>query len=688
MRTVRGRRCRRGPQVADNGDECRVGRSERPRPEDELESLRREVQALRERVSELQRRTARHRDDEPTRERGGVALGVSAREDLLLEAERIAHVGSWAWDIESNRVFWSDEMCRMLGYDPDAVQASSELFFARVHPDDVQRVRAESERSVHDGVSPQIDCRLSMPDGSVRYITMNASMLFDAGGQLRRVVGAIRDLTDERRMHESMRRTLELLEQAQDIAQLGSYLYDARRGRIEWSASVYRIFGLEPGTPISVEGYFERVHPGDRGRVAALHQRALDGEVAPEFDARIVRPSGEVRLVRTRSIAVRDESGRLSEFRGTMLDFTDHAALMEQLARLGKMEAVGRLAGGIAHDFNNLLTVIGVNLDLWAEEAGYQSELIDARTALRSAKSLTDRLLAFGRKARLTKLVVAPNELVARTTELVRRVIEDRVHIELELGVDVAPVHVDPVQIEQALINLVINARDAMPAGGTITLSTRAVPAAAGSWIEIAVADDGPGIPPELRDKIFEPFFTTKGELGTGLGLPMVLGTIEQHGGEVEVESELGRGTRFRLRLPADPVARPQPLAAEPSHPPGGRLSGKILVVEDDSLVAAVIARTLERHGLSVALAHGAADAGELWAQHPAMSIVICDVSMSEMRGPELVARLRERGRPVRVLYVTGYSEESARDALDGPVLAKPFAPGALIQALSDLAAG
>jgi two-component system cell cycle sensor histidine kinase/response regulator CckA len=665
-----------------------IGRVERRvRSEEELDALRREVQALRQRVSELQRRTARHRDDEPTHERGGVILGVSAREDLLLEAERIARVGSWAWDIETNRVFWSDELYRLLGYDPDTVHASTELFFARVHPDDVLRVKAEAERSVGTGVSPQIDCRLSMPDGSVRYVTMNASMLFDGAGRVRRVVGAIRDLTDEHCMRAKMRRTLELLEQAQDIAQFGSYVCDATGQRGEWSSGFYRILGLDPGTPATVEAYFERVHPGDRDRVAELYRRGLAGEITPEFDARVVRPDGEVRLVRTRSIVVRDESGRVSEFRGSLLDITEQARLTEQLARLGKMEAVGRLAAGIAHDFNNLLTVIGVNLELWAEESGHQTEIVDARTALRSAKSLTDRLLAFGRKARLTKVVVAPNELVARTADLVRRVIEDRVRIKLALAPAVPPMRVDPMLIEQALINLVLNARDAMPDGGTVTLTTRSAALPSGSCVEIEVADDGPGLSPELKDKIFEPFFTTKGDLGTGLGLPMVLGTVEQHGGSVEVDSELGLGTRFVLRLPADPAARATSLAVEARPLQLSKLVGEVLVVEDDSLVAAVIARTLQRHGLSVALAHRPADAIELWAHHPAISLVICDVSMADMRGPELVARLRRSGRPLRVLYVTGYTQEAVRDGRDERVLAKPFSPAALVRALTELAA-
>jgi PAS domain S-box-containing protein len=674
--------------VADNGGDFIIGRLERrTRSEDELDVLRREVHVLRQRVNELRRRTACHGDDEPAREQRGVMLAVSEREQLLLEAERIAHVGSWAWDVDSDCVFWSDEFCRLLDYDPETVKGSPERFFARVHPDDLPRVRAEAERTLHMGVAPPVDCRLCLPDGSVRYITMHGAVQLDAQGRVSRVIGAVRDLTDEHLMRQKMRRTLELLEQAQDIAQLGSYVYDVATHSVEWSSGVYRILGLDPRIPASVELYLQCVHPAERERVLELHRRTLAGEFTPEFDARMLRPNGDVRLVRARSIVVRDEAGRVTEFRGSLLDITEQSRLTEQLARLGKMEAVGRLAAGIAHDFNNLLTVIGVNLELWAEESGQQKEIVDARTALRSAKSLTDRLLAFGRKARLTKVVVAPNELVARTADLVRRVVGDGVRIELELARAVPPAHLDPMLIEQALINLVINARDAMPRGGTVKLSTRTFSEGARSWVEIEVADDGPGLSPELKDKIFEPFFTTKGDQGTGLGLPMVLGTVEQHGGSVELDSEPGQGTRFRLRLPADPSARATPLAVEARPAPHSTLGGEVLVVEDDPLVAAVIARTLERQGLAVALAHGAADAVELWAAHPTISLVICDMSLAEMRGPELVARLRRSGRPLRVLYVTGYLEEGVRDERDERIVSKPFTAATLMRALSELAA-
>ncbi len=655
-------------------------------PDEELVSLRREVQTLRQRVGELQRRTARHRDADPARPERGVDIAVPAREQLLVEAERIAHMGSWVWDLESNEVFWSDEMFRLLSHDPEQDEPSVEGFFRRVHPEDEARVRESAAQTLKNGMVAQIDCRLLLPDGSVRYVTLNGSILFDESGKLRRIVGTALDLTEERTLNQKMQRTLELLEEAQTIAQLGSWAFDTTTQRTEWSPGLYRILGVEPGSEASADRFLSIVHPDERSKFAESIQRSLEGHWTEEVEVRFIRPNGEVRQALIRTIPVRDPTGRIVEFRGTLLDTTDRVVLTEQLARMGRMDAVGRLAGGIAHDFNNLLTVIGANLELWAEASGGQGEIADARRAVRSARSLTDRLLTFGRKAQLTKVTVDPNELVARTVDLVRRVIGDRVRLELDLARVVPAISVDPTLIEQALINLVINARDAMPRGGTVTLRTRRLDAGAGKQlVEIEVADDGPGMEPSVKERIFDPFFTTKGEFGTGLGLATVLGTVEQHGGHVEVDSEKGQGARFRLRLPAEPPEATESLGIAPRQPEIQEVGREILVIEDEPLVAAVIARSLERKGNVVILAHRPADAIRLWDEHPGIELVICDVSMGEMRGPELVRILRKSERKLRVLYVTGYSEEDMGDTLAEPVLQKPFSPNELLRAVSNL---
>jgi two-component system, cell cycle sensor histidine kinase and response regulator CckA len=660
---------------------------------EELTSLRREVQVLRQRVAELQRRTARHRDEEEARDQNGVAVTVSAREELLVEAERIAHVGSWVWDVEGGNVFWSDEMFRILGYDPERDHATSEGFFERIHPDDRERVQHAAAAGTVSGVAEQVDYRIALPDGRIRYATMNGAMLFDDAGKLRRMVGTVRDLTEERVLQRRMQLSLELLEEAQSIAQMGSWTFDLTSRRTEWSVSLYRLLGVDPSIPAAPELFFSLLLPDERERVRALHTRSLQGDWTEELECRFARPNGEIWNARVRTVPVRDGGGRLVEFRGTVHDITEQTRLVQRLNQVSKTEAVTRLAGGIAHDFNNLLTVIGANLELWAEAAGKHVEIVDARRAVQSARSLTDRLLALGRRAPLAKRVVDPNDLVHRTVDLLRRVIGDRVRLVLALAERVPPVNVDPALLEQAIINLVINARDAMPHGGTVTLTTRASPEAVLSpWVELEVGDDGPGMDADVKSRIFEPFFTTKGERGTGLGLPTVLATIEQHGGTVEVDSERGKGARFRLRLAAELSAVPQSLVPETPRSEQGDIAREILVVEDEPLVAAVIARSLERKGHRPLLAHRPSEALRLWEAHPSVALVICDVSMAEMQGPELVALLRQSGREFQVIYVTGYQPEGLIDGsvLSGSgtrVLTKPFSPRDLIRAVSESAA-
>ncbi len=656
-----------------------------PGADEELTSLRREVVALRQRVAELQRRTARHKDGEEALSRRDVEVTVSAREELLVEAERIAHVGSWVWDLEAGAVFWSDELYRILGYDPEVDRASTEAFFARIHEDDRARVQAAAQLGVVTGVCEQVDYRVALPDGQLRFVSMDGAMLFDAAGKLRRMVGTVADLTAERMLQQTMQNSLQLLEDAQSMAQMGSWVFDRSIERIEWSTGMYRVLGLDPSTPPSVEAFLSAVASDERASLLGMHERSLSGDWTEQIECRLVRANGEIRHARIQTIARKDALGRIEQYRGTLVDISDQVELAQRLTRVGKTESVARLAGGIAHDFNNLLTVIGANLELWAEASGREGEIVDAQRAVQSARSLTDRLLSLGRRAPLERKVVDPNELVAKTVDLLRRVIGDRIQVSLVPGVRIPAIHVDPALFEQALINLVINARDAMPEGGTVTLSIRSVERQAVPWVEIEVADEGVGMAPELSSRIFEPFFTTKGERGTGLGLPTVLGTIEQHGGVVEVDSELGRGSRFRVCVPASLRSKVESLAPPLVRAIPGEPSREILVVEDEPLVAAVIARTLERKGHRPLLAHRPSEALRLWAAHPSVSLVISDVSMAEMRGPELVSVLRQSGREFRVVYVTGYQDDDdSFDSGGDPVLSKPFSPRDLMRVVAE----
>lgn len=644
----------------------------------DYDALKREVLTLRLRVVELQRAAARHEDT--------AGISLAEREELLREAERVAHLGTWTWDLATGRVTWSDELYRILGLEPGSITPSVEAFFAAVHPDDRDRVRAAGEQSKREGVIPPIDSRVVRPDGSIRHTTGTTSFLFDAEGTPRRAVGGVLDRTESLEAESKLRHTLMLMEEAQRFAQLGSFRFDPRRGELEWSREFRRIAGLPPDVTPDPELFLQRVIPEDRERFRAGLARALVEPRDGNIEGRLLRPDGTVRHIRMEGFVVVGDRGE-RELRGTMLDVTDQVRMREELSHAQKMEAVGRLAGGIAHDFNNLLTVITGNLELLAQRVGPARELEHSFQALSSAAGLTRRLLAFGRKAQLSLKLVDPNALVRSTTALMHRLVGDEVQLALELTPDLPRVNVDVLEMERALVNLVVNARDVMPGGGVVRIGTgvrqlRGVP-----QVEFSVADEGPGIDEADRPHIFEPFFTTREHAGgTGLGLATVLGTAEQHGGTVCVAPGPGRGSVFTIALPAVPSAT-EPEARRDDAPlskPEVRPL-EFLVIDDETLVSDVTRQLLEAHGHVVHVANQQDEAFRIWAEHGAnIDLVICDIVMTPTRGPELIARLSDGKRKPRVLFITGYSEEAARSELKHPVLAKPFTGAALLSAIRD----
>lgn len=296
--------------------------------------------------------------------------------------------------------------------------------------------------------------------------------------------------------------------------------------------------------------------------------------------------------------------------------------------------------------------------------------------------------MALGRKASLSLKLTDPNELVRSTSDLLQRLVGDEVHLEIELASSLPAVSVDPLEIERALVNLVVNARDVMPSGGVVGITTASRTFADATQVEISVADQGPGIDEQDLPHIFEPFYTTRTAAGgTGLGLATVQGTAVQHGGSVRVQSSPHGGSIFTLILPAATAkASLRSLGTEPasrSSDLGRRL--RFLIVDDEPMVADVARRILEAEGHAVRATSQPEEALALWREIGAnIDLVICDVVMAQMRGPELVARLCETDPKPRVLFITGYSEEAVRAELKHPVLIKPFSASTLLKAIND----
>ncbi len=449
----------------------------------------------------------------------------------------------------------------------------------------------------------------------------------------------------------------------------------------------------------------------DDPRVAAAlmetDRRVMASGLTEVVEERVLGPAGERTYLSTKA-PLRDAEGQVVGMIGSARDITDRKraeqallAAEERFQQAQWLERVGRMAGGVAHDFNNLLTVIlgatdVLREDLQAGRPASAEDLEQIAAAGGRARELTGQLLAFARRQVTAPVVLDLGVAVGASERLLRRVLGEDVRLTVALEAEPWNVICDPAQVEQVILNLAVNARDAMPRGGRLTLRVRnlvvtAAEAAleggarAGEWVQLTVQDTGTGMSPEVLAHLFEPFFTTKPKgSGTGLGLATVYGIVTQAGGTVQVRSEVGSGTTFDVRLPRHQGQAPAPAAAQPTAARSAGGSETVLAVEDDPLVRDITARALRAGGYQVLVAAGGAEALALAASHPGpIHLLLTDVIMPEMDGLALAGALRRRLPEVRVLYVSGYSQDvvSHRGILDPGVelLAKPFSSATLL---------
>ena len=455
-----------------------------------------------------------------------------------------------------------------------------------------------------------------------------------------------------------------------------------------WLSFTGRNLGEELG-----EGWLSEVHPDDLRVVVDQEGAAFAARMMYVFTYRLRNAAGDWCWFIDHGAPRFAANGDFLGYIGTLVDVTEQRILAEQLQHAQKMEAVGQLTGGVAHDFNNLLAIILGNLDLLDERLPADSQLrVMVRDSLRAAErgaELTSRLLAFARRQPLKPEPTDVNQLVAGTIDLLRRTLGGTIRVDTVLAGNLGEVEVDPGQLESALLNLAINARDAMPQGGRLTLRTAAVTVSAdnadrhghvvpGDYIEILVADSGTGMAPEIAARAFEPFFTTKrvGQ-GSGLGLSMVYGFVTQSGGSVTMDSAPDRGTRVRLLLPlclAEPREAPAPAPA-----PAGGGGEVILLVEDDPNVRQLAAQLLDQLGYRFVEAGDGPSALAVLASRSRVDLLFTDIMLPRgMNGIELARLARARREGLRVLYMSGYAEAALAEAAAGSVanmdlLHKPF---------------
>jgi two-component system, cell cycle sensor histidine kinase and response regulator CckA len=595
------------------------------------------------------------------------ALSEAAREAVFINENGVIR--------EANHAFLA-----LLGYTREELigQYGVEFFLA---PESREQVLA-SIRSAGTGGTSEIV--LITKTGERRLVESSSEAIIYQGRPMR--VVTMQDLTARRAVEAALHESDQRLRAAMDAARMGSWDWLIERDEITWSPQMYQVFGVsEASFDCSYSSYLALVHPDDRARAHQNVDACLRGE-APEiaFEHRVVGSDGSLRWVEHRGRAFRDETGTAVRMAGTSMDTTRRHELEEQLLHSQRMEATGHLAGGIAHDFNNLLTVIMSYSELgrFALDPAHPSyeSLEQINVAAQRAAALTRQLLIFARREVVDPKVVDLNHLVESVAKLLRRVVGEDIIVSIELFPRSLPVMIDPVQCEQLLMNLAVNARDAMPSGGSLNIRTTMD----ASTVRLSVQDTGLGMPEAVQARAFEPFFTTKDAgKGTGLGLSTCLAIVRNAGGSIDIESKLGQGTTFHVSLPRAKTEADAEGRERPSLMPRG--DETVLLIEDDAVVRQLTARILRGQGYKVLVATQANEALELASDNNTrIDLFLSDVVMPGESGPSIIERLSAARPATKVLYVSGYPGDdiSRRGVDEGSFrfLAKPYSSEQLAQ--------
>jgi two-component system, cell cycle sensor histidine kinase and response regulator CckA len=646
----------------------------------------------------------------------GIAItsrDITRRRELnesLLESEaRFRHLVESASDgiyrIDTHGVFtYANPIAsRLLGYGPNEGGIVGRLYLDFVRRDYHEQGIALYKRQIADHIPvtywefPAITI-----DGRELWIGQNVH-IEQREGFVTSLFAVARDITERKNAELALRESEEryrfLTEQSTDMLSRqsadGTFLYA--------SPVSYKLLGYAPSELVG-RSVFEYCHPDDLETVRAATARLIGHHGSETLTYRARRRDGHFVWLETTSQAVRDrESGLVGEVLSVSRDITERRHLEEELRQVQKMDAVGQLAGGVAHDFNNLLTAIRGFTDLLARsldaEDTRRKDIAEILKATERAASLTRQLLAFSKRQVLRTEQLSVNGIVEDMTKIIRRLLGERVRVETTLDPRIWTIRADPGQLEQVLLNLALNARDAMPKGGTLRISTRnaevgpvTAPDAilpAGRYVVLELRDSGVGMSDETRARIFEPFFTTKDPNGrSGLGLATVYGIVAQSGGHVSVSSRLGEGTTFTIHLPVAPGQGHQGTRGEAGAPRSSR-GNTILIAEDNEGVRALTVRILSSAGYAVYEGCDGVDALEtLRGLDEPIDLLISDVMMPRMNGSELTAHFQRMQPGTPILLISGYmDEEAVRRSFKEPdaIIAKPFTPDTLLTRVKEL---
>jgi PAS domain S-box-containing protein len=611
---------------------------------------------------------------------------------------------------EGKPTSWNPGIRRVLGYDKAEFLAvtAAQLYTpedreggvpARDLAEATERGRATTERWV------------VRKDGSRFRGSVSTTSVHDRQGRLLGFARRLRDLSESHQVAEQLRRHQEALELALEAAALGTWEHDLVTGEKHWDARAKALFGFPEEATVTHALWRDALHPEDREGACDRWDRATKDRSPYSAEYRVIWPDGSVHSIMTVGRGTFDPgTGEPLRMAGVMLDLTERRRTEEHLQESLRLEAVGRLAGGIAHDLNNMLAaILGFSEFLNRSLAPGDPRRADveqiARAADRSA-GLTRQLLAYARRELIQPRPLDINAVVRRAEALLPSILGENVELVLRLAPSLGVVHADPRQIEQTLVNLVLNARDAMPQGGRVTIETRRVEfvagagepedagaAAAGSFTMLGVTDTGHGMDAATLQRVWEPFFTTKPSgHGTGLGLSSVYGAAKQSGGFVRAESEPGRGTTMQVYWP-EVRGEPEPLADSGGLPEVEAGSETVLIVEDEDQVRDLAVRALRTRGYECRQARNAWEALHLLEQEDSrIDLVVTDVVMPGMSGGELGDRLALLRPGLPILYTSAFTDEDViRRGMLGhgrPFLQKPWTPHDLARKVREVIDG
>jgi two-component system cell cycle sensor histidine kinase/response regulator CckA len=640
--------------------------------------------------------------------------------ERLTMATQSAQLGVWDWDIKNNILAWDDQMFEIYGIARDSFINAYEAWESALHPEDRTSAVEAAKAAIRGEKNYATEFRIICPDDSIKFITAFGQVTRDKDGNAVRMIGINRDISDRKNAEESLNEHQQFTENLIANSSVATFVIDKNHKIMLWNKACEALTGYAASAMVGTDRQWTPFYSYKRPTVAdiIIDEKAEDiPKLYQIYSKAVLNPKGikaegwydelggKNRYIVFEAAPVYNSKREMVAAIETLQDFTESKKLADQLVQSQKMEAIGQLAGGVAHDFNNMLTaIIGyahATLMKLPEDSLLRRNMEQILGAADRAAALTQSLLSFSRKQVIAPKAVNLNDIIKKLDKILLKLIREDIKIKKFLATEELTVFVDSIQIEQVVMNLVTNSRDAMPASGSISIRTGSVQineefvhahgyGTAGKYALLSISDTGEGMDEKTREKIFEPFFTTK-ELGkgTGIGLATVYGIAKQNNGFINVYSEVGKGTTFKIYLPLFSSVKEEELKdSDEITVPGG--TETILIAEDDDSLRGLAAMIIADHGYTVITAVDGEDAVAKYIENKDnIQLIILDAIMPQKNGKEAWMEIQRINSSVKVIFVSGYTEDviSKGGILEPNInfLSKPLTPQELLKKIREV---